>query len=114
MGNPVKIVKEYIGRYSKLKFQELRLEALGKTVKATGYLIYLILILLLFIGFIVFGFIALAEWLTELLHSRPLAYLCLSGLFLVKIIFLMLNKKWFVKLFSEKSLQILTEPDDDD
>ncbi|HRP89828.1 MAG TPA: hypothetical protein PKX92_07300 [Edaphocola sp.] len=113
MESPIKIVKEYITQYSKLKFQELRLEALEKTVKISGYIIYLLLILLFLIGFICFGSIALAEWLTDVFDSRPLAYLSLSGIFLVLIIVLSLTRKSVVKFFANKSLWVITHSDEE-
>ena len=92
-------LKDHVGEYVKTTAELAKVKATKTAGNVAAGTVIGIATLILGIFFLAFLFTALAWWLTELLSSPALGFLCVAGLFLLLIILLFaLRKKVIVPL----------------
>ena len=87
-----------------------RINAIRKTANISANLIYSIIAATLFTFILLFGSIAAAWWLGDVLHSRPLGFVMIAGFYLLLfLIVILLKGKSILPFFRNKIVSKIYE-----
>jgi len=107
-------LKEKIVEYIDVNIRVLKLNLIEQASKVFGYFIYIIVILFILLGALLFAGFGMAELFTQLVHSRWLGYLITFLIYLFMLWIFIARRRKIVKKLGNAFISVITEADEDE
>ncbi len=107
-------LRDRVVEYIDVNIKLLKLNLIEQTSKIFGYFIYIVVILFILLGALLFAGFGMAELFTQLVNSRWLGYLITFVIYLLMLWVFIAHRRKIVKKISNAFIRVVTEPDEDE